>query len=201
MRIFSSFLLSANPKASSFSRTDNVDRAMAQLRVFAAKYPPKQVRTPPPKPAFRATRTALVGARPLVRMAGATEVPDDHVPPLITFRNVEILHHRLVYFERKADIGYVTWLCKAYEWALRVRRDEAVKARPPKATNEEAAPVVLRIEKVAKREAQAEHKARLAARAINELDGISELNESLYAGLGDSAYELGLEGQAHDAGC
>lgn len=167
---------------------------MAQLRAFAAKYPPKQVRTPPPKPAFRATRTALVGARPLVRMAGVTEVPDDHVPPLFTFRNVEILHHRLVYFARKADIGYVTWLCKAYEWALRVRRDEAVKARPPKATEAEPAPVVRRIEAVARREAQAERKARPAA------DEISELDESLYAGLDGSAYELGLEGEALDAG-
>lgn len=88
----------------------------------------------------------------------------------------------------------MTWLCKAYEWALRVRRDEAVKARPPKATEAEPAPVVRRIEAVARREAQAERKARPAA------DEISELDESLYAGLDGSAYELGLEGEALDAG-
>ncbi|KAF8181065.1 hypothetical protein BJ912DRAFT_980200 [Pholiota molesta] len=57
--------------------TENTDRALSQLRAFAAKYPPNQ-----------------------------------------------------------KDIGYVTWLCKAYEWALRVRRDEAMKAKPPKRIEE-----------------------------------------------------------------
>ncbi|KAF8970692.1 hypothetical protein BDZ97DRAFT_1790526 [Flammula alnicola] len=107
--------------------TENIDRSMAQLRAFAAKYPPNAVRTPAPKPAFRSTRTSLVGQRPLVRMTSAAEVPDDYVPPLVTFRDVEILHHRLIDYERTKDIGYVTWVCKAYEWALRVRRDETVK--------------------------------------------------------------------------
>lgn len=81
-------------------------------------------------------------------MTSAAEVPDDYVPPLVTFRDVEILHHRLIDDARKKDIGYVTWLCKAYEWALRVRRDEAVKARPPKVETEEKAPVLKRIEEV-----------------------------------------------------
>jgi hypothetical protein len=55
---------------------------------------------------------------------------DDNVPPLMAFRDLELLHHRLVDEGMEKDIKYVTWLCKAYEWALRVRRDEAVKARP-----------------------------------------------------------------------
>ena len=55
---------------------------------------------------------------------------DDTVPPLITFRDVELLHHRLVDEGMERDIKYVTWLCKAYEWALRIRRDEAIKATP-----------------------------------------------------------------------
>jgi len=51
----------------------------------------------------------------------------------MTFRDLEILHHRLVDDMRDKDIKYVTWLCKAYEWALRVRRDATVKAKvaPP----------------------------------------------------------------------
>lgn len=130
------------------NRTDNLDQAMSHLRDFAAKYPPQQVRTPQQKPDFRSTRTSLVGARPLVRMASVTEVPDDYVPPLITFRNVEILHHRLVDYSRKADIGYVMWLSKAYEWALRVRRDEAVRAKPAKIKEEAPAPFVERISAV-----------------------------------------------------
>jgi hypothetical protein len=63
-------------------------------------------------------------------MTSAADMVDDHVPPLITFRDVELLHHRLVDEEMLKDIKYITWLCKAYEWALRVRRDEAIKARP-----------------------------------------------------------------------
>ncbi|KAF9484173.1 hypothetical protein BDN70DRAFT_798221 [Pholiota conissans] len=128
--------------------TENVDRALSQLKAFAAKYPPNEVRTPAPKPNFRSTRTSLVGHRPLVRMTSAAEVPDDYVPPLVTFRDVEILHHRLIDYSRKKDIAYVTWLCKAYEWALRVRRDEAVKAKPRKADAEMKTPVIKRIEEV-----------------------------------------------------
>lgn len=63
-------------------------------------------------------------------MTSAAEVPDDHVPPLLTFKDVEVLHHRLIDEYRTEDIKYVTWLCKAYEWALRVRRDETIKAKP-----------------------------------------------------------------------
>ncbi|KAF5329730.1 hypothetical protein D9619_008986 [Psilocybe cf. subviscida] len=120
-------------KIRTLAMTENTDRAMEHLRAFAAKYPPDNVRTPALKPAFRSTRSQLVANRPLVRMTSASEVPDDHVPPLATFRDLEILHHRLVDDMRDKDIKYVTWLCKAYEWALRVRRDETVKAKiaPP----------------------------------------------------------------------
>jgi hypothetical protein len=109
---------------------ENVTRAMSLLRAFAAKYPPNSVRTPSPKLPFQSTRTSLVGNRPLVRMTSAADMADDNVPPLITFRDVELLHHRLVDEGMEKDIKYITWLCKAYEWALRVRRDEAIKARP-----------------------------------------------------------------------
>jgi len=66
---------------------------------------------------------SLVGRRALVRMSGVTEVPDDNVPPLMTFYDVEILHHRLIDEARVKDM---TWLCKAYGYGLRKRRDEAV---------------------------------------------------------------------------
>jgi len=104
---------------------------MDHLKAFAAQYPPNDVRTPTPKIILRSTRTSLVGSRPLVRMTSETEVPDDHVPPLMVFRDISILHHRLLDEGRTKDIKYVTWLCKAYEWALRVRRDAAVKAKIP----------------------------------------------------------------------
>ena len=104
---------------------------MQHLKAFAAQYPPNDVRTPTPKPIFRSTRTSLMGSRPLVRMTSETEVPDDHVPPLMMFRDLRVLHNRLIDEGRTKDINYLTWLCKAYEWALRVRRDAAVKAEVP----------------------------------------------------------------------
>ncbi|KDR78309.1 hypothetical protein GALMADRAFT_119345 [Galerina marginata CBS 339.88] len=116
--------------------TENISQAMTQLRSFAARYPPDDIRTPSPKLPLQSTRTSLVGQRPLVRMTSSAEVPDDNVPPLLTFRDIEVLHHRLIMEERPKDIGYITWLCKAYEWALRVRRDEAVKARFPRKEKE-----------------------------------------------------------------
>ena len=63
-------------------------------------------------------------------MSSFADVPDDNVPPLITFRDVELLHHRRVDKERVKDVKYTTCVCKAYEWALRLRRDEAIKAKP-----------------------------------------------------------------------
>jgi len=60
-------------------------------------------------------------------MTSSVEVPDDHVPPLLMFDDVEVLHHRLVATEAGREIAYLKYLCKAYEWALRVRRDNAMK--------------------------------------------------------------------------
>ena len=77
-------------------------------------------------------RTVLVGHRPLVRMTSSTEVPDDHVPPLLMFRDVEVLHHRLVARGARKEIDYLKYLTKAYEWALRKRRDEVLRAEPEK---------------------------------------------------------------------
>lgn len=113
-------------------RTDNIYRAVDHLKFFADRYPPHSMRKPAPKPALRGTRTVLDAARPLVRMTTSVELPDDTVPPLIMFKDVEILHHKLVAHERGRHIGYLTYLCKAYEGALRARRDAAMIAEPPK---------------------------------------------------------------------
>ncbi|KAF8999820.1 hypothetical protein BDQ17DRAFT_1391436 [Cyathus striatus] len=113
-----------------FTMVDDVERAVRHLRDFAHRYPPINVRNNVPKPLMRSSRTSLVGARPLVRMISDVEVPDDFVPPLITFRDLDVLHQRLIMYNRKKDIAYLTWLCKEYEWKLRVRRDATMKAKP-----------------------------------------------------------------------
>ena len=113
------------------NRSGELDRAMKHLKNFVAKYPPNHIRTPTPKSTFRSTRTSLLGSRPLVCMTSTTEVPDDHVPPLMMFRDISVLHMRLLDEGRMKDITYMTWLCKSYESALRMRRDAAVKAEVP----------------------------------------------------------------------
>jgi len=110
--------------------TGNIDRAVEHVKTFCKRYPPADIRKPAPKPAMRSTRTALVGARPLVRMSSTVEVPDDTVPPLLTFMDVEILHHRLAAAGKLEAVRYLTYVCKSYEGALRMRRDRTLGAEP-----------------------------------------------------------------------
>ncbi|KAJ6578876.1 hypothetical protein DFH09DRAFT_1361225 [Mycena vulgaris] len=112
-----------------------VERALDHIKAFAERYPPAHLFERAPKASFRSTRTVLVGARPLVRLTSTTEVPDDNVPPLLMFQDLEILHHRLVATSNVPGIAYIKYLSKAYEWALRGRRDAAMKARPPRITH------------------------------------------------------------------
>lgn len=65
-------------------------------------------------------------------MTSTVELPDDTVPPLLTFPDLEILHHRLVAADKIDAVGYLKWLCKAYEGALRNRRNLTMRAEPPK---------------------------------------------------------------------
>ncbi len=65
-------------------------------------------------------------------MTTTVDVPDDGVPPLLTFNDLEVLHHRLVAYEMHKEVGYVKWVAKAYEWMLRVRRDEGFRAKAAK---------------------------------------------------------------------
>jgi hypothetical protein len=108
----------------------DLDRAVGQVKTFAGRYAPLSTRQPAPKLPLQSTRTVLHASRPLVRMISTTELPDDTVPPLLTFGDVEILHHRLVAAGRRDDIGYIKYVCKAYEGALRVRRDLTMRAEP-----------------------------------------------------------------------
>jgi hypothetical protein len=110
-------------------RTRRVDEALTCLRAFVARYPPYTVRAPPllRRPDMRAMRVTLIGARPLVRLTTALDVQDDHVPPVLTFADLEVLHHRLVAAGNLRGLAYVKWVCKAYEGALRKRRGSVLK--------------------------------------------------------------------------
>ncbi|KAI0944607.1 hypothetical protein AcW1_002276 [Taiwanofungus camphoratus] len=112
------------------SLTENSRRALEHVRAFTERYPPERVRVTPPKPSLLSTRTVLVGARPLVRLTSTVDIPDDCVPPLLTFSELEVLHIRLVALEDRAGIRYLKWVCKAYEGSLRRRRNASMRAVP-----------------------------------------------------------------------
>jgi hypothetical protein len=77
---------------------------------------------------MRSTRVSLAASdRPLVRLTTALDVQDDDVPPLLTFADVEVLHQRLVAAGDRRGLACVKWVCKAYEGALRKRREAALQ--------------------------------------------------------------------------
>ena len=117
-----------------FDRTGSLDEALACLRAFVARYPSNTVRESSPSsvltklPGMRSQRVSLVARdRPLVRLTTALDVQDDDVPPLLTFADIEVLHHRLVAAGDLRSLAYVKWVCKAYEGALRKRREATLK--------------------------------------------------------------------------
>jgi len=83
------------------------------------------------------TRVSLFADRPLVRLTSpADEVSTrsglaDTTPPLLSFSDLELLHHRLVCegLKRRKDIAYLKWVCSAYKGALKKRWESAVSTR------------------------------------------------------------------------
>ncbi|KAL0062028.1 hypothetical protein AAF712_011106 [Marasmius tenuissimus] len=113
------------------SLTNHLDEALNHVRSFTSQYPASLARSRvPSKPDYRSMRVSLEAARPLVRLTTSMDVPDDGVPPFLMFEDVEVLHHRLVAMGKTNDIGYLKYVCKSYEWALRVRRDEVLRKKP-----------------------------------------------------------------------
>lgn len=129
-----------------------LDQAMKRIRLFAQTFPPKALLALPTstKPPLRSTHTILsnsdqntetpvipkpsassilsnIGGRPLVRLTSDTELVDDSVPPFLTFKDVEFLHHRLLAKNRMADVKYLTWLLKSYSGSLRMRRERTLQ--------------------------------------------------------------------------
>ncbi|KAG1777919.1 hypothetical protein EV702DRAFT_1098460 [Suillus placidus] len=138
---------------------NNVDRAIALVRTFLSRYPPTALLPPArnqtsaqvdapslvitnkctinlfAKPPILSTRTILGNSsappRPLVRLTSAIGPLDERVPPLLSFADVELLHARLVEQGRAKEVGFLKWVCKAYEGALRTRREAVLGARVP----------------------------------------------------------------------
>ena len=118
-------------------RCGQLDRALDAVKAFVQKYPPSLIRQALPKHEIRSTRTVLEGARPLVRLSNTADIPDDTVPPLLTFPEVEILHQRLLGKNRVDGLKYLKWVCRSYEGSLKIRRDRTIKAVPEGFENDE----------------------------------------------------------------
>ncbi|KAI0354292.1 hypothetical protein OH77DRAFT_1405482 [Trametes cingulata] len=112
------------------SLTGNTREAVQLVRSFVERYPPDVVKHANPKPELRSTRVMLQAPRPLVRLLTPVEVPDDTVPPLLSFPEVEILHHRLVAVGDTENIRYLKWVCMSYAGALKRRKEATLRAEP-----------------------------------------------------------------------
>lgn len=111
-------------------RTGHTKEAVRFVRAFVDRYPPSVIRTPNAKSTLRSTRTVLVAPRPIVRMMSPTEVPDDTVPPLLTFPDLEMLHHKLVAIGDLESIGYIKYVCMSYQGALKRRKQATLHSKP-----------------------------------------------------------------------
>lgn len=49
---------------------------------------------------------------------------------MLSFTEIEVLHHKLVTSSRQRDIGFLKWMCKAYDGSLRMRRERSLHALP-----------------------------------------------------------------------
>ena len=64
--------------------------------------------------------------QPLIQVVSPTLVADPHIPPWLSFADVGILHQRLLALERWKDVGYLTWLTRAYAGSMRKRREASL---------------------------------------------------------------------------
>lgn len=74
-----------------------------------------------------------------IRMTDPTIAPESEIPPIMLWRDVDVLHQRLVREGRRKDIGWLTWVCKSYEVALRTRKRWRLKKRGEKGLESAAA--------------------------------------------------------------
>ncbi|KAG8946320.1 hypothetical protein FRC04_011950 [Tulasnella sp. 424] len=140
----------------------DTDRAIQLVKEFVEKYPPRYVLPPnSPSPTTSTAsvpvavksqtpssslsnlslpaRVSLIAPQPLVRLTVNSKIPDTAIPPFLCFKDIEVLHHRLVAQSETGGAGerqtknealrFLTWTCRAYEGHLKKRKDWATKRR------------------------------------------------------------------------
>ncbi|KAF8508069.1 hypothetical protein JB92DRAFT_2814976 [Gautieria morchelliformis] len=106
---------------------DRLDEAVDLIYQFVDRYPPQIVKHPSPPDPRQSTRTSLYAERPIVRLTDRSTIPEDRIPPFLTFRDLNTLHHRAIAAKRPDYITYITWVARAYEGALRRRREGTLR--------------------------------------------------------------------------
>jgi len=83
-------------------------------------------------------------------MADPTSNPEADVPPYLIWKDVDVLHQRLVREERLKEVGWVKWVCKSYEGSLKKRRrwrvrgvDSAREGRASEGEEERERPLMV----------------------------------------------------------
>jgi hypothetical protein len=106
-------------RALSLSSSTPIEEPIELLNKFYNSYPPTMIldgySATPPTP-FQ------------IRMTDRTRLAESDIPPNILFGDVDVLHQRLVREGRK-ELGWLKWVCKSYEVALRKRRKWRLKGR------------------------------------------------------------------------
>jgi hypothetical protein len=54
---------------------------------------------------------------------------ESDIPPHILWGDIDVLHQRLVREGKKGELGWLKWVCKSYEVALRKRRRWRLKGK------------------------------------------------------------------------
>ena len=106
--------------------SDHLNDGLSLVREFTHKYPPSALLPLPSSPSSSDPKNELQ-----VHLTTPSSTPDDTIPPFLTFRDLQVLHERLtrgagVHPMRKAQLGFLTYISKAYEGALVKRRAAAL---------------------------------------------------------------------------
>jgi len=89
------------------------------LSTFYETFPPASILrtyTPTPHTPFQIRTTDRAGA-------------ESDIPPHLLWSDVDVLHQRLVREGKKGEVGWLKWVCKSYEVALRKRRRWRLKGK------------------------------------------------------------------------
>lgn len=62
-------------------------------------------------------------------MTDPGSTPESNIPPHLLWSDVDVLHQRLVREGKKTEVGWLKWVCKSYEVALRKRRRWRLKGK------------------------------------------------------------------------